>query len=127
MFNNAEVLAMVPVHDIKKAEKFYSQTLELEKYDENPGGITYRCGATRLFVYPTPTAGTSQSTVATWEVDDINQTVKDLKAKGIKFEHYDYPGAKHEGDVHIWENMKAAWFKDPDGNTLGLGNKPNKK
>lgn len=120
MLKDAQVMAMVPVKDIKQAEKFYTETLGLNKVGENPGGISYQCGATKLFVYPTPTAGTAKSTVATWEVKDIEQVAKDLKAKGLEFEHYDAPGAKHEGDVHVWEGMKAAWFRDPSGNILGL-------
>src|SRR3569833_157127 len=102
MLENSEVMAMVPVKDLKQSEKFYSQTLGLKKVDQKPGGISYQCGATKLFVYPTPTAGTAKSTVATWEVKDIAKVAKELKDKGLEFEHYDYPGATHEGDVHIW-------------------------
>lgn len=120
MLKDSKVMAMVPVKDMKDAEKFYSQTLGLEKVDENPGGISYRCGATKLFVYPTPTAGTAKSTVATWEVKDIKAVCDELAGKGLDFEHYDYPGATHEGPVHIWQGMKAAWFRDPSGNILGL-------
>jgi catechol 2,3-dioxygenase-like lactoylglutathione lyase family enzyme len=120
MLKDSEVLAMVPVKDIKTAEKFYSETLGLNKIDENPGGITYKCGNSKMFVYPTPTAGTAKSTVATWDVKDIKAIVDELKSKKLTFEHYDYPGATHEGEVHIWEGMRAAWFRDPDGNVLGL-------
>ena len=38
------------------------------------------------------------------------------------FEHYDMPGVEHQGDVHVMGEMQAAWFKDPDGNTLCVGN-----
>jgi hypothetical protein len=33
------------------------------------------------------------------------------------------PGTTLEGDVHVMDDggMTAAWFKDPDGNILGLG------
>lgn len=120
MLKDAEVMAMVPVKEIKIAEKFYSQTLGLNKINESMAGITYICGSGKLFVYVTPSAGTAKSTIATWEVNDIGKIVKDLRLKGIKFMHYDYPGATHEGDVHVWEGMKAAWFLDPAGNILGL-------
>src|SRR5579859_7842748 len=110
MLPDAEVMAMVPVKDIKKSEKFYTETLGLKKVDETPGGISYLCGVTKLFVYPTPTAGTSKSTVAAWEVKGIGKIASGLKAKGLKFERYYYPGATHEGDVHVWKGMKAAWF-----------------
>jgi hypothetical protein len=32
-------------------------------------------------------------------------------------QHYDMPGMTRDGDVHVGDRMKAAWFKDPDGNT----------
>jgi catechol 2,3-dioxygenase-like lactoylglutathione lyase family enzyme len=120
MLKDADVSAMVPVKDIKTAEKFYSDTLGLNKVDENPAGITYQSGNSKLFVYPTPMAGTAKSTVATWEVKDIKAVVNDLMSKEIKFEHYEFPGAEHDGNVHIMMGMKAAWFKDPEGNILGL-------
>jgi hypothetical protein len=46
--------------------------------------------------------------------------VRELKAKGVAFEHYDLPGLKVEGDVHVGEDMRIAWFKDPDGNILSI-------
>jgi hypothetical protein len=46
--------------------------------------------------------------------------VRALKAKGVTFEHYDMPGMKLEGDIHIGGDMKIAWFKDPDGNILSI-------
>ena len=46
--------------------------------------------------------------------------VKDLKAKGVAFEHYDMPGVTLKGDVHVAGKHKNAWFKDPDGNILAV-------
>ena len=120
MLAESEVVAMVTVSDLAKGKEFYGETLGLKQTDENPGGVTYTCGKGRLFVYQAPTAGSNQGTSATWEVNDIEGLVEELKTKGIIFEHFDMPGAAREGDVHVWEGMKAAWFKDPDGNTLGL-------
>lgn len=120
MLENFEVIAMVAVSDIEKAKEFYGEKLGLSQTDQNPGGVTYTCGKGRLFVYQAPTAGTNQGTSATWEVSGIEQVAEELVEKGIRFEHFEMPGAKIEGDIHIWGEMKAAWFKDPDGNTLGL-------
>jgi len=63
-------------------------------------------------------ASSNQATAATWFVDDVDQIVKDLKAKGVVFEHYDMPETTRKGDVHVAGSMRAAWFKDPDGNIL---------
>lgn len=122
MLESATVVANVAVSDINKAKEFYQQTLGLKQTDENMGGVTYTSGGGKLFVYQAPTAGSGQATCATWEVTDIAAVVKELSDKGVKFEHYEWPGAEHEGDVHIMGGMKAAWFKDPDGNILGLAN-----
>ena len=121
MLNKSEVYAMVAVKDLAKAKKFYKATLGLEIIDEMDFGIMFRSGQhSQLFVYPTPTVGTAKSTLATWEVEDIKAVTDELAKKDIEFEHYDYPGAKHEGPIHILFGMKSAWFKDPDGNVLGL-------
>ena len=50
--------------------------------------------------------------------DRIDAIVDALRSKGVAFEHYDLPGLKREGDVHVGEGMRVAWFKDPDGNIL---------
>ena len=56
----------------------------------------------------------------TWAVGDVDGAVRDLKAKGVKFEHYDMPEVKLEGDIHVAGDFKVAWFKDPDGNILNI-------
>jgi hypothetical protein len=46
--------------------------------------------------------------------------VKSLKARGVVFERYDLPETTRQSDIHVSGNVKAAWFKDPDGNILAL-------
>lgn len=122
MLADGTVFATVAVKDINNAKKFYSETLGLKQTDENPGGVTYQSGTGKLFVYQSPTAGSGQATVASWEVSDVEGAVEELKNKGVNFEHYQLPGVTREGDIHIMGAMKAAWFKDPDGNILSVSN-----
>ena len=56
-------------------------------------------------------------------VDDVDDVVRTLKRKGVKFEHYDLPDTRREGDVHVSGDMKVAWFKDPDGNILSVASR----
>ncbi len=114
--------AIVAVKDLNKAKDFYENTLGLTKIDENSGGIMYKSGDSKMFVYPSEYAGTNKANSASWEVDSLEEAIADLKSKGVTFEHYDMPGVTVEGDVHVMGPMKAAWFKDPDGNILCLGN-----
>lgn len=122
MLGNTNVHAIIAVKNLEESKYFYENTLGLQKLDENPGGIMYSSGSAKVFVYPSEYAGTNQANAASWEVDDVEGVVSELKQKGVNFEHYDMPGVTVEGDVHVMGNMKAAWFKDPTGNILCLGN-----
>lgn len=80
------------------------------------------CNST-LNVYRSDYAGINKVTAVTWAVgDELENIVDELKLKGVKFEHYDMPDLKREGDIYSNGTMKAAWFKDPDGNILNLVN-----
>ena len=59
--------------------------------------------------------------LAELELDDVEGTVKQLKGKGVTFEHYNnLPGLKLDGDIHRAGPFSVAWFKDPAGNTLSV-------
>ena len=122
MLGDKNVLTNIAVKDMGESKKFYGEVLGLKTVAEPTMGIMYSSGPRdgRIFVYPAPTAGTGQATVCSWEVDDIKAVVDELEKHKVKFERYEFPGAKHEGHVHVMGGMKAAWFRDPSGNILGL-------
>jgi catechol 2,3-dioxygenase-like lactoylglutathione lyase family enzyme len=125
MLERANVLPMLPVKDLETAVKFYDQTLGLKRVHEEPGtAVTYRTGNTSFNVYQSEFAGTNQGTAAMWEVDDVAATVRELKRKGVTFEHYDMPGLTRDGDLYRAEGFGVAWFKDPSGNILSVQSKP---
>jgi catechol 2,3-dioxygenase-like lactoylglutathione lyase family enzyme len=114
-------VATVAVKNIDRAKEFYEQTLGLELTDkQEPGALSYRSGDAALFVYESQFAGTNKASAVTWPVGDVEGVVRELKAKGVTFEKYDLPGMSRKGDVHVAGSMKAAWFKDPDGNIHAL-------
>ena len=122
MLKQHDATANVAVKDLARATLFYAQTLGLEQVDaEGDEVAVFRSGHSNLNVYRSAFAGTNQATAVTWNVPDIEDTVKTLRAKGVKFEHYDdMPGLDRDGDIYASEGMKVAWFKDPDGNILNL-------
>lgn len=122
MLSEANVHAVVAVTDLARAKEFYEGTLGLEVAREDPGGVTYQSGESKLFVYESEHAGTNQATAASWEVSDLGDVVDRLKESDISFEHYDMEGVTREGDIHVMGDVRVAWFKDPDGNTLCVGN-----
>ncbi len=124
MLGNKDAIPNVAVKDLARARQFYEGTLGLKKVgEEGEEALEFKSGNSSLFVYRSRHAGTNKATAVTWTVgEDVEGVVRDLKAKGITFEHYDLPGMKREGDVHVAGDMKVAWFKDPDGNILSIQN-----
>lgn len=111
----------IGVKDLDSARKFYQDKLGLkpEGSTDDENVQLFRTGNGTLEVYKSEFAGTNKATALTWTVgDDLEKEVKALSDKGVNFEHYEMPGAKIEGDIHVMGDMKAAWFKDPDGNIL---------
>ncbi len=125
MLDDTNVQPMLPVKDLKEAERFYGETLGLERVGGDPAtALVYRSGRTTLCVYRSDYAGTNKGTAAMWEVDDVEGTVAELKEKGVTFEHYSLPGLTLDGDIHRAGDFRVAWWKDPAGNILSVQNHP---
>lgn len=123
MLASKNAMATIAVKDTESAKKFYEGKLGLKPDPtQEPGVVSYRSGDSTVLVYKSQYAGTNKATAATWVVDDVEGVVRDLKGKGVAFEHYDMPEMTRQGDVHVSGNTKAAWFKDPDGNILSVVN-----
>jgi catechol 2,3-dioxygenase-like lactoylglutathione lyase family enzyme len=121
MLGNKDAVANVAVKDIDVATEFYRNTLGLKPVHHEAGEmVVFQSGHSSLNVYRSDYAGTNKATAVTWMVDNVEDEVKSLRSKGVKFEHYDLPGMTRDGDVHVADQMKLAWFKDPDGNILNV-------
>jgi catechol 2,3-dioxygenase-like lactoylglutathione lyase family enzyme len=122
MLGSKNAIANIAVRNLDTARRFYEGTLGLKAVGtEGEELVAFRSGSSTLYVYRSQHAGTNRATAVTWEVgDEVDKLVRELKAKGVAFEHYDMPGLKVEGDVHVGEGMRIAWFKDPDGNILSI-------
>jgi catechol 2,3-dioxygenase-like lactoylglutathione lyase family enzyme len=113
--------ATLPVSDVARAKEFYEGKLGFVLEEENAGGLLYRVSDSYVFVYPTQFAGTNQATACSFDVEDIAAAVAELRGKGVTFEEYDFPGLKTVDGIADLEGEQGAWFKDPDGNILALG------
>jgi catechol-2,3-dioxygenase len=123
MLRDHDVAATLAVTDMDAARSFYEGTLGLEPAMEQPEGVVYSAGNSKLMVYRSDFAGTNRATAATWAVgDQLDSIVQDLRSNGVAFEHYDLPGTTRDGDIHEMGDMRGVWFKDPDGNIIGLVN-----
>ena len=127
MLGSKNAIATIAVSDLSRARDFYENKLGLEQTEggpADPGAVVYRSGTSAVLVYQSQYAGTNEATAASWGVgDDFDEIVRSLKDKGVSFEHYDdLPGTTRDGDVHVMGDLRAVWFKDPDGNILNLVN-----
>jgi catechol 2,3-dioxygenase-like lactoylglutathione lyase family enzyme len=122
MFEPLRAMPTIAVSDIERAKKFYGETLGLKAKDERADGIRYEGGGgTLLLVYASQFAGTAKSTYLGFDVDDVEKVVGELRERGVVFEEYDLPGLKTVNGIAEVEGLKGAWFKDPDGNILSIG------
>lgn len=124
MLGKHKVITPIAVNDIENAIDFYSNILGLKRIEKNVAGFVFESGGGLIGLHQSPMAGSSQATCAWWIVDDVEATVKELKSRGITFDkNYDLSHTKRRGDVYLLgDTKKAAWFRDLDGNILGLGN-----
>ncbi len=124
MLNDNNAMATVAVRDMKRATEFYEGKLGFTRGPGEENQVaTYVSGNSNFMLYVSQFAGTNQGTAITWTVDDVDATVHAIKEKGVTFEHYDFAGITHDGDVHVMGKRRNAWFKDPDGNILSIVNK----
>jgi predicted enzyme related to lactoylglutathione lyase len=125
MLSNAPIHPTLPAVDLGRAKKFYVETLGLKvvREDPSPGAILQAGEGTTVYIYQRG-ATKADHTVASFTVDDVAAAVDGLKAKGVVFEEYDIPemGLKTINGIASMGDMKIAFFKDSEGNILGLGN-----
>ena len=121
MLKITESAATLPAQDIARARKFYEEKLGFKPGQEVGGGVVYEFAAgTSCYMYSTPSAGTSKASQAFWRVADVEREVSELKARGVKFEDYDFPGLKTVNGIATDGGGKAAWFKDSEGNIMAV-------
>ena len=120
MIGEAMVVATVPVTDLEIAKDFYGGPLGLTLLWENPVSARFRCGdVSELSIFKRPATAT-EHTLAHFEVGDLDAVVRDLEASGVTFIDYTEGPLATTGHIAQLGPARAAWFHDPDGNTLGL-------
>ena len=119
---DSAVAVLLPTEDTARAQDFYEKRLGLPFDGTSPAGeLMFRiAGGSHLAIRPLPQAQPSPTTAMSFEVADLVGEIKDLEARGVRFEDYDSPELKTVDHVFDDGTTKAAWFLDPDGNILCL-------
>lgn len=120
MLKDAIAHATLPAADLERAKGFWAK-LGLSPTNQHPGGMDYdMVGGSGFSVYPTRNPTRGGHTQLHFQVSDIESEVADLRANGAAFEEYDVPGLKTENGISTTPSGKGAWFKDEDGNLIGV-------
>jgi predicted enzyme related to lactoylglutathione lyase len=122
MLKNARAQAALPAQDMKRAKAFYGEKLGLQPFEEDANNMRYQLrDSTQFNVFRTGGAPSGTHTQMGFLVEDIVGEVRDLKSSGVKFEEYDLPGLKTKDSIaDAPDGSKASWFKDSEGNVLGI-------
>ncbi|MDQ4053641.1 MAG: VOC family protein [Actinomycetota bacterium] len=117
---HAAVGVRLPAQDLDRARAWYAEKLGLEPVEERGGGLRFLCGGTEFVVFASTGAASGTHTQVSFSVPDLDLAVQGLRDRGVEFEgdvvdvqgHYPSTGASGE---------RAIWFRDSEGNLLGLG------
>lgn len=122
-FKDASIMPVLAVDDLDRATAFYRDKLGLSvrTSGEMPGSALVEIGSNSyLFLYTTEFRR-GENTVASFLVEDVKGTVRELRGRGVTFEEYDLPGLRTEdGIADLGEEGQTAWFKDSEGNTIAV-------
>jgi catechol 2,3-dioxygenase-like lactoylglutathione lyase family enzyme len=129
VLENGRVATRLPAQNLERAKAFYAEKLGLEPVEEREGGLRYVCAAGEFALFESAGRASGDHTQMGWEVEDIEATVRELRARGVVFEEYDFPGLRTvDGIADIEGNYpskgsgeRGAWFRDSEGNMLGIG------
>jgi predicted enzyme related to lactoylglutathione lyase len=122
MFADTKAYSGFAVDDIGKAQEFYGETLGLRTsvLDEEHGLMSLDLAGDRgTLVYAKPNHTPADYTILNFPVDDIDEAVDELAARGVSFERYDESEQDEKG-IARGPGPNIAWFKDPAGNVLSV-------
>jgi catechol 2,3-dioxygenase-like lactoylglutathione lyase family enzyme len=111
----------LPAQDTERARRFYEEKLGLRPFGERNHHLYYEVGKVRFVVFPSSGTPSGTHDQLGLVVDDLEGAMAEMRSKGIVFENY--PGLT-ENSVATFGPMKAAWFKDSEGNLLSLAEQP---
>jgi len=120
MFANTKAFSGFAVDDLQKAREFYERTLGLRVSERNGLLTLHLAGGRDTLVYPKPDHTPASYTILNFPVDDIDEAVDALSARGVRFTRYDGFNQDQKGISREEGGPPIAWFTDPAGNILSV-------
>jgi catechol 2,3-dioxygenase-like lactoylglutathione lyase family enzyme len=124
----ARAITKIPAQDLDRARRFYRDRLGLEPVEERTGGLRYLCGTTEFHIFASSGAASGRSTQMAFEVEDLDQAVADLRARGLEFATFDMPHFEVTDQIVVAPDNypskgtgeRGTFFFDSEGNLVGL-------
>jgi catechol 2,3-dioxygenase-like lactoylglutathione lyase family enzyme len=124
MLDAAKLVGFIPTTDYVKARAFYEGKLGFEFVSLDQYALVLKVGGHRIRISKLPNFKPLQGTILGWEVENIEAVAKWLGHRGVATEKFPFV---QDRELGIWTTPngdKVAWFKDPDGNILGVSQHP---
>jgi catechol 2,3-dioxygenase-like lactoylglutathione lyase family enzyme len=117
-----QLIGFLNTNDPERAKRFYGEVLGFRLISDDNFAVSFDANGTMIRINKAKNFQPAVGTVLGWEVADIHAAIRELSAKGVHFEQFNLPFMKQ--DEHgVWtppNGDQVAWFKDPDGNVLGI-------
>jgi predicted enzyme related to lactoylglutathione lyase len=122
MLTNSPLFAGIAVDDVSRAKEFCGETLGVFSVTQQSEHLLDLNGVNgyRVLLYARPGHVPPAHTVLNFPVDNIEDTVDALTARGVRFERYDDGPIKTDAKGIATPGPRQAWFKDPAGNILSI-------
>jgi catechol 2,3-dioxygenase-like lactoylglutathione lyase family enzyme len=126
----ARIAGRLPAQDLERARRFYAEVLGLHPVEERPGGLRYEGASGWFALFQSSGRPSGEHTQLAFEVDDLQALVAELTARGLEFEVIDTPGLRTVDGIAEVDGTypstgargeRAAWFRDSEGNLIGVG------
>jgi len=121
MLTQPDIRPTIPATDLNRARRFYEEVLGLTPYQAGEQGITYGGEhGTWFLLFQSSGKASGAHTQMSFGVEDVAAQVRDLKARGVTFEHVDMPGTDPDTGITELAGNHLAWFRDTEGNLLTI-------
>ena len=120
MLDKSKMVGFVPTKDYEAAREFYVGKLGFAFVSLDQFALVVKAGEQKIRISKIPNYSPLQGTILGWEVEKIEEVARWLGQRGVATEKYPFVQDKELG---IWTapgGDRVAWFKDADGNILGI-------
>jgi catechol 2,3-dioxygenase-like lactoylglutathione lyase family enzyme len=113
--------AKLPAQDVERARAFYRDALGFEPVREHRGHLFYECGGSSFLLFPSSGLPSGTHDQLGFAVDDVEAAAATLRDRGVELETYEAPpGCTFRDGIMDYGPVKAAWFKDSEGNLVSI-------